>query len=117
MTDNSVRRDHPDITLTQLEEEPLNGFFGCTQSELVATLRRAIFVWAVAAALLALLIFWAWAMIAAMPIAGVFFMRRIYRVSALREGKPLYFHRHVEIFRSGRFIQPAPRYQIERNSR
>ena len=117
MTDNSVRRDRPDITLTQLEEEPLNGFFGCTQSELVATLRRSIFVWVGASVLLVPFIFWAFAAIAGIPIAIVYFVFTIRKVSALREGKPLYFHRHVEIFRSRRFIQPAPRYQIERNSR
>ena len=117
MTDDSVRRDRPDITLTQLEDEPLNGFFGCTQSELVATLRRSIFVWVGASVLFVPFIFWAFAAIAGIPLAFIYFVFTIRKVSALREGKPLYFHRHAVSHRSRRFIQPAPRYQIERNSR
>ena len=109
--------DRPDFTLTQLEDEPLNGFFGCTQTEMVGALRRAIFIWLGSSVLLVPFIFWAFAAIGGIPIAIFIFMRQIRRMSALREGKPLYYHRHVATYRSRRFIQPEPRYQIARRSR
>ena len=49
-----------------------------------------------------------------MPVGIWQFMRRVRQASALREGKPLFYHRHAMNYRSRRFIQPAERYQRER---
>lgn len=113
-TDNPAQDTMPQAVLTQLEDEPLSGFYGCTYSEVVSALRRALLIWLVGVVVLLPFIFWSFAAIAAIPVAGWQFMRRVRQASALREGKPLFYHRHAMNYRSRRFIQPAKRYQRER---
>ena len=100
--DKAAQDGMPQAVLTQLEDEPLSGFYGCTYTEVLSALRRALLVWLVAAIVLA------------MPVGIWQFMRRVRQASALREGKPLFYHRHAMNYRSRRFIQPAERYQRER---
>lgn len=112
--ENSAQNTMPQAVLTQLEDEPLSGFYGCTYSEVLAALRRALLVWLAVTIVLLPFIFWTFAAIAAMPVAIWQFMRRVRQASALREGKPLFYHKHAMNYRSCRFIQPAKRYQRER---
>lgn len=105
----------PTHTLTQLEEEPQSGFFGCTYSELTAAMRSAIKAVLVSAVCLTFFINWALAM-ALSFIPGIWvFMRKVKKATLLRADKPLYYHRHVRTAKSSAFIQPAQRYQRERN--
>lgn len=112
--DKTTQDSMPQAVLTQLEDEPLSGFYGCTYTEVLSALRRALLVWLVAAIVLLPFIFWTFAAILAMPVGIWQFMRRVRQASALREGKPLFYHRHAMNYRSRRFIQPAERYQRER---
>ena len=113
-TDNATLDSMPQTVLTQLEDEPLSGFYGCTYTEIVSALRRALLVWLLTTIVLAPFVFWAFAAILAMPVAAWQFMRQIRQASSLREGKPLFYHRHAMNYRSRRFVQPAERYQPER---
>lgn len=113
-TDNTTQDGMPQTVLTQLEDEPLSGFYGCTYSEVVSALRRALLLWLLATVVLLPFLFWSFAAIAAIPVAIWHFVRRVRQASALREGKPLFYHRHAMNYRSRRFVQPAKRYQRER---
>ena len=83
---------------------------------MVTGIRKKVILVAVAAAVvLPMLIRWEIATILAIGIAiGVGWLI-IRKTSSNRAGKPLYYHLHIRIWRSGRFIQPARRYQRERN--
>ena len=50
-----------------------------------------------------------------MGTAYVYVRRRLYRIASLRAGRPLFYELHAMIYQSSRFIQPATRYQRERN--
>ncbi|MDO4643125.1 MAG: hypothetical protein Q4A74_04730 [Cardiobacteriaceae bacterium] len=107
----------PEITLTQLEEEPLSGFFGCTYTEVKAAMRSAIMTVFVSTILLTFVVNWALAAALAMLPGVWWFFNRIKRASSLRADRPSFFHRHASTYKKGHlFIQPQKQYQIWRNA-
>ena len=115
MAQHEERRSKPRKTLSQLEEEPETSFYGLTFGEVSSILKKVILVAVAAAVVLSMLIRWEIASILAIGISIGFGWLLVRKTSSNRAGKPLYYHLHVRIWRSGRFIQPARRYQRERN--
>jgi hypothetical protein len=115
MAQHEERRGKPRKTLSQLEEEPETAFYGLTFNEVKGVLKKVILVAIVAAVALSMLIRWEIATILGILIAIGIGWLIVRKTSSNRAGKPLYYHLHVRIWRSGRFIQPARRYQRERN--
>ena len=111
MAQHEERRGKPRKTLSQLEEEPETSFYGLTFGEVSSILKKVILVAVAAAVVLSMLI----RSILAIGISIGFGWLLVRKTSSNRAGKPLYYHLHVRIWRSGRFIQPARRYQRERN--
>ncbi len=105
----------PENTLSQLEEEPITGFYSCTYTELVAEAKRSVIVYFIITVVLTLMMMWQLAALLAMPFAGILFFKRVKNISKNREGKPLKFSKHMQIYKSKQFIQPAIFYQRERN--
>ena len=115
MAQHEERRGKPRKTLSQLEEEPETSFYGLTFGEVSSILKKVILVAVAAAVVLSFVIRWEIASILAIGISIGFGYLLVRKTSSNRAGKPLYYHLHVRIWRSGRFIQPARRYQPERN--
>lgn len=107
----------PDKTLTQLEEEPESGFMGCTHSEIVAAMQKAIISALVATLLFSIVMAWQIAGILSIVVAVVVFLIFINKASNNRADKPLYYHKHLKTHVSSVFIQPPKVYQIERNNK
>lgn len=106
----------PAKTLTQLEEEPVSGFFGATYTEIVSVMRKVLLFTVLCALLLSILIRWEVATIIAILLSVVVFYGLIQRIADNRADKPLYYHRHLTTQKTTVFIQPATIYQRERNS-
>ena len=115
MAQHEERRGKPRKTLSQLEEEPETSLYGLTFGEVSSILKKVILVAIATAVALSMLIRWEIASILAIGIAIGIGWLIVRKTSSNRAGKPLYYHLHVRIWRSGRFIQPARRYQRERN--
>lgn len=109
---NSFKPAH---TLTKLEEEPESGFYGCTQTEITGALKKALISAAIFGVVFAIGMRWEAAVILGMLLSIGVFMFFIKRASRNRADKPLYYHKHINIFNSSQFIQPARFYQRERN--
>ena len=106
----------PGKTLTQLEDEPQTGFFGCTYSEIVTALKKSVIAALLITMIGAVFVYWPFAAIFGLLVSGVFFMLLIRHAGAQRADNPLFYHRHVSTWRSSLFIQPAKQYQRERNA-
>lgn len=107
----------PEVTLTQLEEEPEIGLFSLTFTELKAILTQSFVVAVIAAIGISFFMRWTNAAIAGMVVAGLFGWLRVKATSSNRADKPLYYHRHLKTHKNTKlFIQPAKYYQIERSS-
>lgn len=105
----------PENTLSQLEEEPITGFLSCTYTELIAESKRTIIVYFMLTIALSLFMLWQIAAIVAMPFAGGYFWRRVKAINKNRADKPLKYSKHLQIYKSRQFIQPANIYQRERH--
>ena len=114
----------PGSILSEMEREPVI-FFGCTWTEVTSGLRQGLAVGALvaaltaigAAALLRIPAVIAIAMFTMM--AGTFFAtrRHLRKIAALRAGRPVFYERHAQTHKNPNiFIQPARRYQRERNT-
>lgn len=106
----------PTHTLTKLEEEPESGFYGCTQTEITGALKKAVIAAAIFSAILAIVVRWEAAIIIGILLSAGVFMFFIKCASSNRADKPLYYHKHIIIFKTSQFIQPARFYQRERNT-
>ena len=113
----------PAAILSELEREPII-FWGCTKTEIFRALRKGLLIGAVTATVVTvagaillrpstLVALW---MLSMMGTAYVYVRRRLYRIASLRAGRPLFYELHAMIYQSSRFVQPATRYQRERNS-
>lgn len=105
----------PENTLSQLEEEPITGFLSCTYTELIAESKRTIIVYFILTAVLSFFMLWQFAAIIAMPLAGIYFWKRVKTINKNRADKPLKYSKHLQIYKSRQFIQPAKIYQRERH--
>lgn len=114
----------PGSILSEMEREPVI-FFGCTWSEVTSALRQGLAVGALVAALAAigaatLLRIPAVIAIAMFTMMAVTFFatrRQLRKIAELRAGRPLFYERHAHTHRNpNSFIQPARRYQRERNT-
>ena len=114
----------PAAILSELEREPII-FWGCTKTEIFRALRKGLLIGAVTATVVTvagaillrpstLVALW---MLSMMGTAYVYVRRRLYRIASLRAGRPLFYELHAMIYQSSRFVQPATRYQRERNVR
>ena len=112
----------PGAILSELEREPVV-FWGCTRSEIFSALRRGMVIGALAASLLTVIAatflrgstlvpIW---MLSMMGITYLLTRSRLYRIASLRAGRPLFYELHALIYKRPQFIQPAARYQRERN--
>ncbi|MCB1810679.1 MAG: DUF3487 family protein [Candidatus Competibacteraceae bacterium] len=108
----------PELTLTELEREPIV-YFGCTWSEIKGCIRRAaLMVLPLMLALMALapgaLVLWfipgllGW--------LGLSYLLTQH-IRKYRAGKPLYFERHRRHARRPLFIRPQAIYSLERRAR
>ena len=114
----------PGSILSEMEREPVI-FFGCTWSEVTSALRQGLAVGALVAALAAIsaaTLFRIPAMIAIamftmMAVTFLATRRHLRKIAELRAGRPLFYERHAHTHRNpNSFIQPARRYQRERNT-
>ncbi|MCB1713528.1 MAG: DUF3487 family protein [Candidatus Competibacteraceae bacterium] len=108
----------PELTLTELEREPIV-YFGCTWSEIKGCIRRAALI------TLPLML----ALMALAPGAVVLWFipgllgwlglsyRLTQYIRKYRAGKPLYYERHRRRAHTPVFIRPQPIYQTERRAR
>ena len=112
----------PGAILSELEREPVI-FWGCTRSEIFSALRRGMMIGVVTASLLTvtaaaflrsstLVPIW---MLSMMGTTYLLTRGRLRRIASLRAGRPLFYELHALIYRRPPFIQPAARYQRERN--
>lgn len=112
----------PGAILSELEREPVI-FWGCTRSEIFSALRRGLLVGVLAATLLTaiaatflrgstLIPLW---MVSMLGVTYLLTRARLRRIASLRAGRPLFYELHALIYRQPQFIQPAARYQRERN--
>lgn len=114
----------PGSILSEMEREPVI-FFGCTWSEVTSALRQGLAVGALVAALAAIsaaTLFRipaviAIAMFTMMAVTFLATQRHLRKIAELRAGRPLFYERHAHTHRNpNSFIQPARRYQRERNT-
>lgn len=112
----------PGAILSELEREPVI-FWGCTRSEIFSALRRGMMIGVVTASLLTviaatflrfstLIPIW---MLSMMGTTYILTRSRLRRIASLRAGRPLFYELHALIYKRPQFIQPAVRYQRERN--
>lgn len=112
----------PGAILSELEREPVI-FWGCTRSEIFSALRRGMMIGVVTASLLTvtaaaflrsstLVPIW---MLSMMGTTYLLTRGRLRRIASLRAGRPLFYELHALIYKRPQFIQPAARYQRERN--
>ena len=112
----------PGAILSELEREPVI-FWGCTRSEIFSALRRGMMIGVVTASLLTvtaaaflrsstLVPIW---MLSMMGTTYLLTRGRLRRIASLRAGRPLFYELHALIYKKPQFIQPATRYQRERN--
>lgn len=105
----------PEVTLTQLEEEPETGFFGLTFTEVKGVFIKAFAVIVLLAIIGSFFIDFNYAAIIGMGGGVVFFWFSVKKTSGNRADKPLYFHRHLKMYKNPKLIiQPAKHYQRER---
>lgn len=108
----------PEVTLTQLEEEPETGFFGLTFTEVKSEFIKAFGVIVLVSILGSTVIAFNYAAIIGMGCGMVFFWFSVKKTSGNRADKPLYYHRHLKLYKKPKLIiQPAKHYQRERTSR
>lgn len=114
----------PGSILSEMEREPVI-FFGCTWSEVTSALRQGLAVGALvavltaigAAALLRIPAVIAIAMCTMMAVTFFATRRHLHKIADLRAGRPLFYERHAQTHKNPKiFIQPARRYQRERNT-
>lgn len=114
----------PGSILSEMEREPVI-FFGCTWSEVTSALRQGLAVGALvavltaigAAALLRIPAVIAIAMCTMMAVTFFATRRHLRKIAGLRAGRPLFYERHAQTHKNPKlFIQPARRYQRERNT-
>ena len=106
----------PGSILSEMEREPVI-FFGCTWSEVTSALRQGLAVGALVAALAAIPAVIAIAMFTMMAVTFFATRRQLRKIAELRAGRPLFYERHAQTHtNSNIFIQPARRYQRERNT-
>ncbi|MBS9781382.1 MAG: hypothetical protein KGV56_02700 [Gammaproteobacteria bacterium] len=115
----------PTALLTELEREPIV-YFGCTWTEIIRQLMRSAGI----AFALALVLAWGVSLLgfrfptiftvfsASFLIFTLLFTRFSLRhIAKHRIGKPLFYEKHIGIYRSSQFIQPQHiTYQRERNN-
>lgn len=102
----------PEVTLTQLEEEPETGFFGLTFTEVKGVFVKTFAVIVLLAIIGSFVVDFNYAAIIGMGGGAVFFWLLIKKTSSNRADKPLYFHRHLKMYKNPKLIiQPAKRYQ------
>ena len=112
----------PGAILSELEREPVI-FWGCTRSEIFSALRRGMMIGVLTASLLTvtaaaflrsstLVPIW---MLSMMGTTYLLTRSRLRRIASLRAGRPLFYELHALIYKRPQFIQPAARYQRERN--
>ena len=106
----------PQKTLTQLEDEPESGFFGCTYTEVITAMKKAMLLSIGCAVLGALFIYWVLSAILSMFVGWIYFRQLIIFASKQRADKPLFYHKHITTYKSAQFIQPPSRMQRERNN-
>ncbi len=107
----------PEVTLTQLEEEPESGFLNLTFTELQGLFTKMFLVMILIAVGASFIIDFSWAAIIGMLGGGVYFWLSARSKAGKRADKPLYYHRHIKMYKKPNlFIQPAKRYQRERTS-
>ncbi|MDP8051510.1 hypothetical protein QJU23_03595 [Pasteurella atlantica] len=107
----------PQVTLTQLEEEPETGFFGLTFAEIKVVFMKSFLVIITLSAIGSFFIEFSYAAILGMLIGGLFFWLSIKKTSGNRADKPLYYHRHIKIYKNHKLIiQPSKYYQRERTT-
>ncbi len=107
----------PQVTLTQLEEEPETGFFGLTFAEVKGVFIKSFGVIVVITIIASFFLSFQYAAILGMGGSMVFFWFSVKSTSGNRADKPLYFHRHIKMYKNPQLIiQPAPFYQINRTT-
>lgn len=114
----------PQQVLTQLEREPIV-HFGCTWSEIMGQLRKGMLfgfmsstVFGVFLALLGLdfPIIFVSSMILLVIVTIIVTRLNMHTIAKNRAGKPLYYEKHIGIYRSAAFYQPHRiTFQRERN--
>lgn len=107
----------PQVTLTQLEEEPETGFFGLTFAEVQGVFIKSFLVILTITLVAVFFISFQYAVILGMGSSVVFFWFSVKKTSGNRADKPLYFHKHIKMYKKPHLIiQPEPFYQIHRTT-
>ncbi|SUO96669.1 DUF3487 family protein [Suttonella ornithocola] len=113
----------PSMILTELEREPIV-YFGCTWTEIIRATQSGMMMGAilglVVGASVGILvnggIGFLCGFLFLMGSSAVITMRKLGKIRTLRAGRPLFYEKHVLNYRSSKFVQPAKRYQRERNT-
>ncbi len=104
----------PQVTLTQLEEEPETSFLGLTFTEIKGAFIKAFLVIILVTGIAALFVEFTTAPAIGMP---VFFWLLVRKTSNNRADKPLYYQRHLKMYKNAKLIiQAAKYYQRERTN-
>ncbi len=107
----------PQVTLTQLEEDPETGFFGLTFAEVQGVFLKSFGVIVVITIIASFFLSFQYAAILGMSGSVVFFWLSVRKTSGNRADKPLYFHRHIKMYKNAKLIiQAAKYYQRERTN-
>lgn len=107
----------PEVTLTQLEEEPATGLFGCTFTEIQAAFQKACLIAVISTVIASFFIRWEHSAIIGLLFGGLSGWLIIKATARRRSDKPLYYQKHIKTYRKAKyFVQPATFYQRERNS-
>lgn len=105
----------PEFTLTQLEEEPETRFFNLTFTEVQAVFMKSFLVIIVMGIAASFILSFSTAAIAGMFCGAVFFWFSVKKTAGNRADKPLYYHRHLKMYKNPKLIiQPSKHYQRER---
>lgn len=107
----------PEVTLTQLEEEPETGFLSLTFTELKSAFTKAFLVIIAVTIVASFFMRLTNAPLVGMLAGAIFFWLSVRKTSNNRADKPLYYHRHLKMHKNPKLIiQPALRYQRERTN-
>lgn len=112
----------PGAILSELEREPVV-FWGCTRTETYSALRRGLLVGVAVASLFTVIAasflrgsvlvpLW---MVSMLLTTYLLARSRLRRIASLRAGRPLFYELHALTYKKPPFVQPAARYQRERN--
>lgn len=107
----------PQVTLTQLEEEPETSFLGLTFTEVKGAFTKAFLVIILVTVIASFFVSFTTAPIIGMVGGAIFFYFSVRSTASNRADKPLYYHRHLKMYKNAKLIiQAAKYYQRERTN-